>query len=182
MNSQEQYEHDVMLYIILVQQFLELVRICNAIVMIMSHSSIWFHENQTLRQRLLDREGLRGEFLESLIQRNDVICVNQLRMDIRSFRLLCGLLRTEGKLKEDGLISIEEQVAMFLYILAHHSKNRVIGFLFSRSGQTVSSYFNSVLNGVLRLHKILLSTPDPVSEDCLDERWKLFKVFCKNKF
>jgi hypothetical protein len=178
MNSQEQYEYDVMLYIMLVQNFLEMVRICYAFFMIVSHSSIWLYENETLRQRIVDREGLRGEFLESLINRDDITCVNQLRMDIRSFRLLCGLLRTEGKLKEDGLVSVEEQVAMFLHILAHHSKNRVIKFLFKRSGQTVSKYFNSVLNGVIRLHEILLSAPDPVLEDCSDERWKLFKVLC----
>ncbi|WJX82893.1 hypothetical protein P8452_65599 [Trifolium repens] len=152
-----------------------MVRICYAFFMIVSHSSIWLYENETLRQRIVDREGLRGEFLESLINGDDITCVNQLRMDIRSFRLLCGLLRTEGKLKEDGPVSVEEQVAMFLHILAHHSKNRVIKFLFKRSGQTISKYFNSVLNGVIRLHEILLSAPDPVLEDCSDERWKLFK-------
>lgn len=64
---------------------------------------------------------------------------------------------------------------MFLHILAHHSKNRVINFLFKRSGETVSRYFNLVLNGILRLHEILLKAPEPVPENCTDERWKLFK-------
>ncbi|XP_058756164.1 protein ALP1-like [Vicia villosa] len=64
---------------------------------------------------------------------------------------------------------------MFLQILAHHSKNRVIKFLFNRSGETVSRYFNLVLNGILRLHEILLKAPKPVPEDCVDERWKFFK-------
>src|SRR3954467_12342485 len=74
------------------------------------------------------------------------------------------------------LVCCEEQVAMFLHILAHHSKNRVIKFLFKRSGETVSRYFNLVLNGVLRLHETLLKAPEPVPEDCVDERWKFFKV------
>ena len=109
-----------------------------------------------------------------------MICVNQLRMDIRSFRSLCCLLRNEGKLKEDGLICTEEQVAMFLHILAHHSKNRVINFLFKRSGETVSRYFNLVLNGILRLHEILLKAPEPVPENCTDERWNFVCVIFLN--
>ncbi|XP_039684006.1 uncharacterized protein [Medicago truncatula] len=170
-----QEQLNMMLYLILQQLFLDMVELCFQILMIVSHSSIWLYENHCIKQQPMDREGLRGEFLESIIKRDDVICVNQLRMDIRSFRSLCCLLRNEGKLKEDGLVCAEEQVAMFLHILAQHSKNRVINFLFKRSGETVSRYFNLVLNGILRLHEILLKAPEPVPENCKDERWKLFK-------
>jgi len=171
-----QEQLNMMLYLILQQSFLDMVELCFQILMIVSHSSIWLYENHCIKHQPMDREGLRGEFLESIIKRDDVICVNQLRMDIRSFRSLCCLLRNEGKLKEDGLVCTEEQVAMFLHIVAHHSKNCVINFLFKRSGETVSRYFNLVLNGILRLHEILLKAPEPVSENCTDERWKLFKV------
>ena len=91
-------------------------------------------------------------------------------MDIRAFRLLCVLLRNDGRLKEDGLVSVEEQVAMFLHILAHHSKNHVIRFMFKRSGETVSRYFNLMLNTILWLKETLLIAPDHVPEDCLNER------------
>ncbi|KAI4347991.1 hypothetical protein L6164_008757 [Bauhinia variegata] len=43
------------------------------------------------------------------------------------------------------------------------------------SGETISRYFNLALNSVLRLQETLLRAPDPVPEDCLDERWKWFK-------
>ncbi|KAK2365165.1 hypothetical protein QL285_030112 [Trifolium repens] len=170
-----QRQQNLMLYQILLQSFLEMIDLCFTILTIVSHSSMWFYENNCIRQQPVDREGLRGEFLECLINRNDVICVNHLRVDIRSFRILCCLLRNEGKLKEDGLVCIEEQVAIFLHIIAHHTKNRVIKLLFKRSGETVSRYFNLVLNAILRLHEVLLKAPEPVLEDCLDERWKLFK-------
>lgn len=173
MDSSKQLQF--MSYLILEKTFLEMVGLCFAMFMAMSHAAQWFYENQSLRQQPMDREGLRGEFLERLIRHDDVTTVDQLRMDVRSFRLLCALLRNEGKLKEDGLVSIEEQVAMFLHILAHHSKNHVIKFLFKRSGETVSRYFNLVLNGVLRMQETLLGAPDPVPKDCLDERWKWFK-------
>ncbi|XP_061348287.1 uncharacterized protein LOC133293700 [Gastrolobium bilobum] len=96
-------------------------------------------------------------------------------MNTYTFRVLCSLVRVEGMLKEDGLVSIEEQVAMFLHILAHHAKNRVIKFKFQRSGETVSRYFNLVLKSVLRLQENLLKVPDPVPENCTDDRWKWFK-------
>ncbi|XP_061363984.1 protein ALP1-like [Gastrolobium bilobum] len=96
-------------------------------------------------------------------------------MNTYTFQVLCSLVRVKGKLKEDGLVSIVEQVAMFLHILAHHAKNRVIKFKFQRSGETVSKYFNLVLKCVLRLQEILMKLPDPVSENCTDDRWKWFK-------
>ncbi|KAI4338248.1 hypothetical protein L6164_016591 [Bauhinia variegata] len=155
--------------------FLEIVRLCFAIFMAMSYSALWWYENHCLREQPIVREGLRGEVLQRLIDRNDVTCIDMLLMDIRSFHLLCALLHNEGKLKGDGLVSIEEQVAMFLHILAHNSKNRVVKFLFKRSGETVSRYCNLALNSVLRLQETLLRAPNPVPEDCLDERWKWFK-------
>ncbi|XP_057418332.1 uncharacterized protein LOC130712515 [Lotus japonicus] len=101
--------------------------------------------------------------------------IPRLRMDTNTFRVFCSLLHVEGRLKEDGLVPIEEQVAMFLHVLAHHAKDRVIKFKFQRSGETISIYFNLVLSSVLRLQKNLLKTPYPIPEDCIDNRWKWFK-------
>ncbi|XP_057435091.1 protein ALP1-like isoform X1 [Lotus japonicus] len=170
-----QKQRRMLTYLIMETTFYQMVGVCFAIAMAVSSSAQWFYENSCLRQLPISGEGLRGELLQRLINRDDVTCIDQLRMDIRSFNLLCALLRNEGKLKGDGLVTIEEQVAMFLHILAHHSKNRVIKFLFKRSGETISMYFNKVLNSVVRVHASLLRAPDPVLEDCLDERWKWFK-------
>ncbi|KAI5325283.1 hypothetical protein L3X38_034357 [Prunus dulcis] len=97
-------------------------------------------------------------------------------MDRRTFGLLCDLLRQDGRVKNDGLVSMEEQVCVFLHVLPHHVKNRAIGSIFFRSGETISRYFNSVLQGVLRLQDILLKVPDPVRDNCEDSRWRRFKV------
>ncbi|KAK2646447.1 hypothetical protein Ddye_021642 [Dipteronia dyeriana] len=97
-------------------------------------------------------------------------------MDRRTFAVLCELLRNTGRLKNDGLVSVEEQVCIFLHILAHHVKNRTIRNRFYHSGETISRYFNSVLSAVLQLHNSLLVSQDPVPENCTDERWKRFKT------
>lgn len=65
-------------------------------------------------------------------------------------------------------VVVEEQVAMFVMVLAHHHKNRVVKFCFLRSGSTVSHYVHKVLGAVLRLHDILLPKPEAVAADCVD--------------
>ncbi|KAK9271994.1 hypothetical protein L1049_002363 [Liquidambar formosana] len=45
-------------------------------------------------------------------------------MDRRTFTTLCAMLRTTDRLKDSRNIDVEEMVAMFLNILAHHIKNR----------------------------------------------------------
>uniref|UniRef100_A0A803KUM0 DDE Tnp4 domain-containing protein n=1 Tax=Chenopodium quinoa TaxID=63459 RepID=A0A803KUM0_CHEQI len=72
-------------------------------------------------------------------------------------------------------MSLQEIVAMFLYTLAHHKKNRSIGQYFFRSGETVSRQFHLCLRDFLKLHEVLLYNPTPISDDCEDERWKSFK-------
>jgi hypothetical protein len=64
-----QEQLNLMLYLILQQSFLDMVEPCFQILMIVSasHSSIWFYENQCIKQQPMDREGLWEEFLESLI-------------------------------------------------------------------------------------------------------------------
>ncbi|XP_059625295.1 uncharacterized protein LOC132268471 [Cornus florida] len=64
---------------------------------------------------------------------------------------------------------------MFIHILAHHVKNRVIKFRFQRSGETISRHFQDVLNAVMRLEGLLLKKPEPVLVNSTDKRWKWFK-------
>ena len=63
------------------------------------------------------------------------------------------------------LIYIEEMVALFLHIFAHHVKNQVITFLFLRSREIVSRHFNVVLNVVIPLQGVLLKKSKSVFEN-----------------
>ncbi|XP_057545781.1 protein ALP1-like [Amaranthus tricolor] len=102
---------------------------------------------------------------------------------IRGIRLIeCELLvsfvrclrRLEASLGQKNM-SLEEIVAIILYTLAHHKKNRSIAHFFIRSGETVSHQFNLCLRAILKLHDHLLYKPTPILEECEDERWKPFK-------
>lgn len=135
------------------------------------------------RKRILTKEEKRVErmqYLFRLIRESDSACVSQLRMDRRTFSILCELVRDVGGLRDNRNMTLQEIVAIFVYILAHHKKNRTVAHKFLRSGETVSRHFNQCLLAILKLHSILLETPVPISDDCTDDRWKCFKVFWKS--
>ena len=71
---------------------------------------------------------------------------------------------------------IEERVAIFLNILGHDQKQRLTVRRLRRSKETISRNFQEILRCVLRLHNILLKTPEPILENSNDERRKWFKV------
>ncbi|KAL6269412.1 hypothetical protein ACE6H2_026323 [Prunus campanulata] len=118
-------------------------------------------ERRSLNNRLFVRHENRLHYLNSILG-NDRECVSELIMDLKTFGLLCDLLRANGRLKNDGLVTVEEQVFMFLHVLTHHVKNRTVRNRFVQSGDTISRYFNSVLQGILRLQGSLLRVPEPV--------------------
>ncbi|XP_057777339.1 uncharacterized protein LOC130995875 [Salvia miltiorrhiza] len=114
--------------------------------------------------------------LNQMIGFSDVDCVINLRMDRNTFGKLCRLLRDLGGLTDGRFVTVEEQVVVFLSVLAHHKKkNKVVKFDFWRSGQTISHYIHVVLRAILKLHVILLVKPTAVPEDSTDPRWKWFK-------
>ncbi|XP_057446469.1 protein ANTAGONIST OF LIKE HETEROCHROMATIN PROTEIN 1-like [Lotus japonicus] len=106
---------------------------------------------------------------------NDVACIENTRMDRAAFHKLCEMLRTVGGLLPTRHMCVEELVAMFLHILAHHAKNRIIKRQFVRSGETISRHFSKVLLAVLRCHEELLKQPRPILENSTDGRWKYFQ-------
>ena len=74
-----------------------------------------------------------------------------------------------GGLKPTKHMLVDEQVAMFLHLLAHHVKNKVIQFEFGIFGETISRYFNFVLNAMMRLEGELFKTSEPIPSNLIDE-------------
>ncbi|KAL1540574.1 hypothetical protein AAHA92_24909 [Salvia divinorum] len=127
------------------------------------------------RYSVLNRIPAQLKHLDRLLNVTNADCVANLRMDRNTFGRLCRVLVERGGLHPGKCLGVEEQVAIFVGVLAHHKKNRVVGFDFWRSGSTVSQYMNKVLGAVLSLHPLLLSPPTPIGDECTDPRWKWFK-------
>ncbi|KAI8573869.1 hypothetical protein RHMOL_Rhmol01G0308900 [Rhododendron molle] len=112
--------------------------------------------------------------LNRLVRGNEVDCHEQLRVNRRTFFRLCCLVRGVG-LGDSRFVCLEERVAIFLFVLAHHTKQRRTKYDFYRSIETISRHFHAVLQAVLRLHRMLLATPEPVPANYHDTRWNWFQ-------
>lgn len=123
----------------------------------------------------------RMQWICSLTKDSDAFCISELRMDRRTFARLCDMVRDIGGLKATRNTSIEEVMALFVYVLALHKKSRTVSLLFQRSRETVSRQFNHCLRAVLQLHYILLKKPEPILDNCQENRWKPFKVTITRK-
>ncbi|KAL8532646.1 hypothetical protein ACS0TY_009017 [Phlomoides rotata] len=124
------------------------------------------------RFSVLDRIPTQIKNLSDLVDVSDEDCRDQLRMDRATFHKLCFMLQSMGGLKSSRRVTVTEKVAMFLSVLAHHTKNRCVKFHFKRSGQTVSKHFHAVLHCVLRMNSLFLVKPQVVTEDSTDVRWQ----------
>ncbi|KAK9285990.1 hypothetical protein L1049_025193 [Liquidambar formosana] len=110
------------------------------------------------RQPQVNRDDVRIKYLNGLIRENNIATHNLLRMNQNAFFKLCIALKTKG-LRNTSNVDVEEQVAMFLYILGHNLRLRVIANNFSRSLDTVHRHFLNVLKAVVKLYKDLVKPP-----------------------
>ncbi|EOY18929.1 Retrotransposon protein, putative [Theobroma cacao] len=115
------------------------------------------------------------EYVMRLVHDNDFSCIAQVRMNKHTFVKLCEMLENIGGLKSTRNMLVDEQVAIFLYIIAHHLKSQVIRQKFKRSSKTISRHFNKVLNAVMKLQDHLLRKPKPIPTNSTDNWWKWFK-------
>jgi hypothetical protein len=90
---------------------------------------------------------------------NDPECINMLRMRRAPFFNLCNLFRERNLLRDTINSNVEEQVAMFLHVVGHNQRFRVIHQNFRRSMETVSRYFRQVLFDVGELRGEMIRLP-----------------------
>lgn len=126
--------------------------------------AVWWRDSDGRRSRgrgakygpLVDRDISRTNTLSRLIHASDATCIKQLRMSRSVFHKLCTRLKERGLLVDTFHVSVEEQVAIFLYMVGQHHTNASVGFSFWRSGETVSRYFNAVLQAMGQLARDLI--------------------------
>ena len=110
------------------------------------------------------------ECLFRLVYKSDDACLEELRMDRAAFFRLCEMLKTITRLKDTANMLVDEQVAIFLHVLAHHVKNRTMKKKFGRSAETISRAFRRVLRAITQLCSHHLVKPVPNPENSTDER------------
>jgi hypothetical protein len=89
----------------------------------------------------------------------DVECLAMLHVTRAPFFALCNLFRGRGLVPETNGCSVEEQVVMFLHVVAHNQRFKVVHQLFRRSIKTVSRVFHQVLYAAGELRTEMIKPP-----------------------
>jgi hypothetical protein len=105
---------------------------------------------------MINRDVERLRRLNRLYHGTEAHCISELRMWKSIFHRLCAELRSRALLEETFHVTIEEQVVMFIHVAGQDWSMRAVGFEFLRSTETVSRYFNLVLDALCILARDLI--------------------------
>ncbi|XP_072150600.1 protein ALP1-like [Setaria viridis] len=108
---------------------------------------------------MAERDRERNSNLRFIYESDDVHCVNLLKMRRAPFFQLCDLFRSRELVLDSIHATVEEQVAMFLHVVGHNQRFRVINMTFRRSPETISRFFHQVLYAVGELRNELIVPP-----------------------
>ncbi|XP_058106251.1 uncharacterized protein LOC131249457 [Magnolia sinica] len=122
----------------------------------------------------------RRKLINSIIRAGDNECVAQLRMNKATFFNLCSFFRDRNLLLNGKHVSLEEQLVMFLHMVEHNVRNRVIGHRFIRSGETVSRYFSKAVDAIVGLYPEFVKLPsaDTPVEILANSNWSDYFQDC----
>uniref|UniRef100_A0A6N2MPR0 Uncharacterized protein n=1 Tax=Salix viminalis TaxID=40686 RepID=A0A6N2MPR0_SALVM len=110
------------------------------------------------------------KFVDEVLRGPSDRCLENFRMDKHAFYKLCDILQGKGLLRHTNRIKIEEQLAIFLFIIGHNLRTRAVQELFRYSGETISRHFNNVLNAIMA---ISLDFFQPPGSDIHLKSWKI---------
>ncbi|XP_073365423.1 uncharacterized protein [Aegilops tauschii subsp. strangulata] len=117
---------------------------------------------------------LRKYLLKDMYDGSEVACYDQLRLTKRNFHDLCTMLRERCGLSGSVYVTVEEKVAMFLLVVGHGLKMRLLRGTYKQSLGTISTHFSAVLSAILSMHGEFIKLPDANVQPPDDYKWKWF--------
>ncbi|XP_077239768.1 uncharacterized protein LOC143880681 [Tasmannia lanceolata] len=110
----------------------------------------------------------------------DEHCHNLLRMNVTCFCQFIEIIKRAGTPEDTIHCKVEEQVAIFLHIVAHNQRVRTIRTCARCSGATVSTYFNKVLKAILGMQDFFIKpqTGETPSQIEGNSRWMPYFKDC----
>jgi hypothetical protein len=126
--------------------------------------------NEELERRVQERK----KMLRNLYEGSNIYYYDSLRLLKTSFYDLCAILRERCGLQDTLNVSVEEKLVIFLLIVAHAVKMRLICGTYGWSLEPISRYFNEILHGILSLGHEFIKLPDLDVVQPKDPKWKWF--------
>lgn len=150
------------------------------VVSVMTMIAHWYHRKRP--RHIVDADEVaerdvrsRKQMLRNLYQGSNIYCYDSLRLTKRSFTDLVAILRERCGMHDTLNVSVEEKVTIFLLILGHDTKMRLIRSTYGWSLEPISRHFNEVLRGILSLSHEFIWLPDTSVVQPEDPKWKWFE-------
>ncbi|XP_040963950.1 uncharacterized protein [Gossypium hirsutum] len=138
--------------------------IAGVVASVLAFGALWIKKLETRKKIAsrprVNRDYERENYINSILYSGDQHCIDIIRMRPIAFFNLCDILSTNNLLQSSKSVDIREQVVIFLHIIGHNVRFRVIGSRYYRSIQTVHHYFRVVLRAILKLYRLVIRLPD----------------------
>ncbi|XP_026408094.1 uncharacterized protein LOC113303285 [Papaver somniferum] len=115
--------------------------------------------------------------VDEVLNGHDVRCQNNFRMEKHVFLLLCELLQEKQLLRHSKGVRVEEKVAIFMLVVGHNERNKVLQECFQHSGETISRHFNAVLDAIVQLADDFLQPAGPCTPDEIRDNLRFYPYF-----
>ena len=123
-------------------------------------ATLWLALNEERPRKKRRISSLSGDiWVKELLSSAGPRYHENLRVDPKCFSILSDTFMRCSLLRRSRVLSIDEQLAMFLHTLAHNVTNRVTTNRFNHSSETVSRYFHEVLNAVSKIYPEYIFIP-----------------------
>lgn len=121
--------------------------------------------------------------VNEILNGHEDLCKRHFRMETDIFQALVHKLRENDRLVDGRDVSVEEQVAIFLYALSKNATNDTLADWFQHSGQTISYYFGEVLSAITELYSVYIRPPSLHPHPILSkEKFYPFFMVCINAY
>ncbi|XP_076929423.1 uncharacterized protein LOC143593798 [Bidens hawaiensis] len=111
----------------------------------------WLHLASGRIERIRDlNSALTGHaYTQELLHGSSTQCHEIMRLSRDTFVLLCNHFKQKSWLQSSSAISVEEKLAMFLTVLGHNERFRMVKRRFQHSTETIHRCFHEVLNAMM---------------------------------
>ncbi|KAK5836871.1 hypothetical protein PVK06_012675 [Gossypium arboreum] len=138
--------------------------IVRVVASVLAFGALWIKKLKTRKEITshphVNRDYERENYINSILYSGDQHCIDVIRMRPIVFFNLCDILSRNNLLQSTKSVNIREQVVIFLHIIGHNVRFRVIGSRYYRSTETIHRYFRVVLRAILKLYKLVIRLPD----------------------
>ncbi|KAI3815372.1 hypothetical protein L1987_15038 [Smallanthus sonchifolius] len=140
----------------------------------------WLQLATRVNERIRDLNStLTGHaYTQELLHGTSTQCHEMMRLSRDAFVLMCNHFRQKNWLQSGRSISFEEKLAMFLIVIGHNERFRMVKRRFQHSTETIHRCFHEVLNAMMNFaREVIVPTSSNAIANTSERHRKLKQIF-----